>query len=113
MFFLRSESESSAGFQPAVSQVFNLQGIRTGDLIASNRAFWSVESSEISRPASGLQDEILRYSRTGVLRYVFGPTSTIEPLEPPGNPSNHVAREELKPFWMQFKKDEANPRNPN
>jgi hypothetical protein len=31
----------------------------------------------------------------------------MKPLEPPGNPSDNVAREELKSFWMQFKKDEA------
>src|SRR6185369_543928 len=40
MWCLRSEFESSAGFQPAVSQVFNLQAVRTiaSDPIALNRA---------------------------------------------------------------------------
>jgi hypothetical protein len=106
MVLLRSESESSAGFQPAVSQVFNLQGVRTGDLIASNRAFWSVESSEISskrRVCRMKSCDTVPHTRADAGRYAFGPTSTIKA------PKNHAARKELKPFWMQFKKDKAEP----
>src|SRR6185369_12376304 len=46
-------------------------------------------------------------TRADAGRYAFGLTSTMEPLEPPANPSDHVAQEELKSFWMQFKKDEC------
>jgi len=56
-----------------------------------------------------MQVENLRYSRTGVLRYAFGLTSTIADPKPPGTPSDHLPQEKLKPFWMQFKKDAANP----
>jgi hypothetical protein len=90
---MRSSTADNADFADVLSecpnlkvaQVFNLQGVRTGDLIASNRAFWSVESSEISRPASGLQDENLRYA--------FGLTFTIEPSE--------TTRQTPKPTWYK------------
>jgi hypothetical protein len=69
MFLLGSESESSAGFQPAVSQDCILQGDRTCQTVLVN--------------AIGMQVENLRYSRTGVLRYAFGLTLTIAASEPP------------------------------
>jgi len=53
-----------------------------------------------------LQVKNLRYSRTGVLRYAFGLPSTIEAPDQ-ANSQKRVAQEELKPFWMRFKKDEA------
>src|SRR6185369_2955654 len=97
MFFLRSESESSAGFQPAVSQDFIQPADRTCQTVQVN--------------AIGLQVKNLRHSRTGVLRYAFGLTLTNEAPEAPEKPpKNHVAPKELKPFCMQFKKDGANPR---
>jgi hypothetical protein len=67
-----------------------------------------IQSDPIAGSGSNtLQVKNLRYSRTGVLRYAFGPASAIEAPEPPGQPKNHLAQEELKPFWMLFKKDEA------
>jgi hypothetical protein len=71
--------------------------------------YWPIQSGPIAGSGSNtLQVKNLRYSRTGVLRYAFGPASAIEAPEPPGQPpKNHLAQEELKPFWMLFKKDEA------
>jgi hypothetical protein len=76
MFFLRSESESSAGFQPAVSQNFILPADRTCQTVQVN--------------AIGLQVKNLRYSRTGVLRYAFGLTPAIADPKPSGNPQRSL-----------------------
>ena len=69
MFLLGSESESSAGFQPAVSQDCILQTAKP------------CRSTQVSSDA--VQVKNLRYSRTGVLRYAFGLTLTIAASEPP------------------------------
>jgi hypothetical protein len=71
MFILRSEPESSAGFQPAVSQDFILQTEQTCQTVQVNSITMQVKN--------------LRYSRTGVLRYAFGLSSTIETPKPPGD----------------------------
>jgi hypothetical protein len=64
MWRLRSESESSAGFQPAVSQVFNLH---------RDRIYRHCLASLFD-----LQDEILRYSR---LKTCATPSGYLRPLK--------------------------------
>jgi len=92
MWCLSSEAESSAGFQPAVSQDFILQTEQTCLTVQINSITMQVKN--------------LRYGPADAGRYTFGPTSAIEASGPQRQtPKNHMAREELKPFW---KKAEAN-----
>jgi hypothetical protein len=91
MFFLSSESESSAGF--AVSQ----------DFIQPEQPCQTVQVNSIT-----MQVKNLRYSR---LKTCVTPSGYPRPWKlgnHQASSQNHAARKELKPFWMQFKKDEAN-----
>ncbi|HXU77465.1 MAG TPA: hypothetical protein VN794_12910 [Methylomirabilota bacterium] len=85
-----------------MAQVFNLQALRgvAGDLIALERAIWSVQSFRDLKAgvrSAGWKPAIQQVEN---LRYAFGLTSAIEVPQ-----KSRGARS--KPFWMQFKKDEA------
>ena len=102
MWCLRSASESSAGFQPESSAGFQ-PAVSQDFILQPDQTCQSVQVNSI-----GLQIKNLRYSPADAGRYAFGQTLTIEAPNHQGKRPKSRAREELKPLWMQFKKDEAN-----
>jgi hypothetical protein len=79
MWRLKSQSESSAGFQPAVSQDFILQ---------TEQACQPVQVNSIT-----MQVKNLRYSPADAGRYAFGLPSTFEAREPLGKLPKITRRE--------------------
>jgi hypothetical protein len=94
MFLLRFESESSAGFSTRCIAGFH----------PADRTDLPNSAGKFDHDAG----KNLRYSPADAGRYAFGLPSTSEAREQQGKlAKNHAARDELKPFWMQSKKDEA------
>jgi hypothetical protein len=97
MWCLSSEAESSAGFQPAVSQDFILQTEQTCQTVLINSITMQVKNLRYG-PADARRRGTLRLRATLDL----GSSETTRQT-----PKNHAARTELKRFWMQFQEDEA------
>jgi hypothetical protein len=80
MWCLSSQAESSAGFQPAVSQDFILQTEQTCQTVQINSITMQVKN--------------LRYGPADAGRYAFGLPSTLEAREPPSKLPEIMRREQ-------------------